>query len=226
MRTFAISMCVVTLAACGGGGGGGVPIDDLGSELARVTCAKLSECCTTQEFMDATLGAEDESECRALFTAFGGILVKIYKDSIAAGRLVYHGDRMEDCFSAIEGQTCAEYAAVGDGDFASAGCEDPFEGTVAAGGQCATDEDCTSGWCSGDSVDFEGNITYGTCGAAPTQGMPCEEFDCGAGLYCEASTCTPKKADGMACFSDDECTSGGCNGDPGTCGVTMVCDGQ
>lgn len=217
-------MCVASLAACGDGGGGGVAIDDLDSELARVTCAKLVECCTTQEFMEQTFGAEDETECRALFGAFAGILVNVYKDSIAAGRLVYHGDRMADCVAAIEGQTCTEYAMVGDGDFATAGCENPFEGKVAAGGQCALDEDCTSGWCTGDSVDFEGNITYGTCGAAPGSGMPCEDFECGDGLYCEASTCAPQKADGMACTDDDECTSGGCNA--GMCGVTMVCDGQ
>lgn len=218
-------MCVVALAACGDDGGGGVAIDNVGAELARVTCAKLADCCTPQEFMEETLGSADETECRMVFTAFGGILVKIYKDSIDAGRLVYHGDRMADCFAAIEGLSCTEYAMVGDDDFASVGCENPFEGKVAAGGQCATDGDCISGWCSGDSVDFEGNITYGTCGTAPGEGMPCEEFDCGDGLYCDASTCAPTKPDGMACSSDDECTSGGCNGEPGTCGVTMTCDG-
>lgn len=226
MRALTFTFASFVLACGGGSGGEGVPIDKLGDELAVVTCSKIFECCTAEEAMQQTLGSETEAECVRTLSLFGGLLENIYQDSIDAGRLVYHGDRLRDCFDLIAAQSCTQYAlsTVGDGDFEAFGCEDPFDGMVAAGGQCASDEDCTSGYCSGDSLDSEGNIMYGTCATAPTAGMPCDSFTCASGHYCETGTCQPTKADGMPCTGADECTNGGCNAD--VCGMTMTCDGQ
>lgn len=222
---------VVGLMACGGGGGsGGITVDNLAAELGEVTCEKLSACCTPQEFMDETLGADTVAECQALFTGFGTILTNVMQDSIAAGRMIYHGDRMADCFAAIESASCIDFRTQQSGPFPGSACEDPFEGLVADGGQCANDFDCRSEFCSGDSVDFNGNVTFGTCGVAPAIGQPCDGDDCAEGAFCDfgpsGQTCTALLTDGSACNGDDECASGGCNGTPGTCGVTTTCDGN
>jgi hypothetical protein len=214
-----------SLVACGsdGGGSGGVPLDNWASELGRATCAKYAECCTPEEFMDKTLGSDDEMQCVQLLSAFGSLLVKAYKDSEAAGRLVYHGDHMQDCIDKLEALSCEQLARDEARDLAALDCENPFEGKVENGAACATDEDCVSEWCVDDSFDTMGNVIMGTCGPAPRAGMPCEGFTCDEGFYCVADVCQEKKADGMTCESETECLSSGCNG--GTCGASMVCDG-
>src|SRR5262249_45532196 len=60
------------------------------------------------------------------------------------------------------------------------------------------------------------------------EGSACSNADCVQGTYCRAgdSTCQNLKADGQACASNGECSTGGCNGrnpdggmpNMGTCG--------
>ena len=218
---------LIGIAACGGGSGGVSP-SELGGAIATASCSKLSSCCTAAEFKDATLGADDVTECKALFTAFGGILGKILDDSIAKGRVIYHADRMADCIAAIDDVSCLEFSRGGLDNIPVDACENPFEPLVASGGECGEDFDCTSGYCSGETTDFDGNITYGTCGTAPVAGQPCDHNECAPGAFCDlGTTCVATKADGASCTSDDQCASDSCNGDnPGTCGVQTSCDGN
>lgn len=224
--------CVLVIfvaAACEGGSSGGpVPPERLANAIANSTCAKLSACCTASEFMMATLGSKDEASCQLVFAGLvGNLFVKVLDDSIAAGRVIYHADLMGECIATIDAATCVEYQTFESGAFPGANCSDPFEGLVAIGGDCANDFDCTSEYCSGDSIDQNGAITFGKCAGAPTAGQPCDNFDCAPGAFCDnTSTCAAKKTDGAPCTSKDECTSGGCNGTPGTCGVSMTCDGN
>jgi len=232
-----ISIAVAVIcSACGGGSGSGgdVTPDELPAELAGVTCAQLTACCTTEEFMNEALGADSEQECRALFTGFAGLLADVLNDSIAAGRVVYHGDRMADCIDAISTLSCTEFQQANGGPFPNGACQDPFEGQVAIGGECANDFDCTSEYCSGDMLDFDGNITFGACADAPLAGDPCDNNDCAEGAFCDFTagmpTCEALLADGSGCTSDNQCASDSCNGadggSPGTCGAPTTCDGQ
>ena len=228
MHRFVFASFIVFAAGCGGGSSS-VPPDQLGTELGEVMCARMAECCTTEEFMEQTLGADSEEECRALYTGLvGGLLVPVLEDSIAAGRVVYHADRMGACLDTMAAMSCGEAVVAMGGDTLWGGCEDPFEGQVAVDGVCASDWDCVSEYCSGDSVDFDGNITYGVCAEPPTVGMPCDDFDCAPGAYCDSGagtpTCQALLADGSACGNEDECASGGCEG--GRCGPPTVCDGN
>ena len=226
MKRF-VYLSLFLFAACDGGGRGSVAPSELGGEMGEVMCARLSECCTAAEFMEQTLGAENEEECRAFYSGFvGALLTPVLEDSIAAGRVVYHGDRMGACLDAMAALSCDEATVAIESDSPWNGCQDPFEGQVAIGGQCANDWDCVSEYCSGESTDFEGNITFGTCAAAPAIGMPCDDFECGEDAYCEngtTPTCQAKLSDGSGCTDEDECASGGCNG--GVCGAPTTCDG-
>jgi hypothetical protein len=220
------SLVLWFLIACSGGSGGDVTPDNLPAELAEATCAKLADCCDAAEFMEATLGADNEAECRVLFTSFGGLITTALEDSIAKGRVVFHGDRMRACLDAIAGLTCAEYHDGGD-ELAPDGCENPFDPLVAAGGECAQDFDCTSAFCDGGSIDFDGNITYGACADRIAIGGACTDSDaCVGGAFCDFSTtepaCATKLADGAACTSNNQCASGNCDT---TCGPNTTCDG-
>lgn len=219
---------LIVMAACGGGSGGIEP-NQLPGELARASCSRLAECCTPAEFKQAALGADSVAQCEAAFTAFAGILTTVLNDSIAKNRVIYHADRMGDCMAAFADASCGEPSTGG----APANCGGAFEPLVANGGQCGDDFDCTSGYCSGESTDFNGSITYGVCAAAPAVGDACDQNQCGPGAFCEfgpSPTCVAAKSDGSQCTSDSQCSSDHCNGagggGPGTCGAQTTCDGM
>jgi hypothetical protein len=224
-------LVILGLTACSGGGSGGgaVSPDQIAGVLGHATCAKLSTCCTQQEFKDQTLGSTSEAQCDALFAGLiDTVFTKTLKSSIDAGRVIYHGDRLGDCIAVIDSVSCTEYQALnnGAGSFIGSGCDDPFEGQVAIGGDCANDFDCTSEFCSGDSTDTNGNITFGKCIVEPTPGQPCDHAECGRNAFCDNPMCVALKPDGASCVNKDECVSNGCNGGPGTCGPSMTCDGN
>lgn len=230
------SLLVIAMAAlvgCDDGSQGPIPPDQITVETSKATCKKLASCCTDEEFADEAFDAETEAECVQIYAAFADLVFDAVIQSIDAGRIIYHADRMGACIAAMEAVSCSEFAAGGEGDVAPRGCENPFEGTVADGAECATDFDCISTWCSGDMVDFEGQVTFGTCGPAPGIGQPCEDFECAPGAYCDTSgaesLCQMPKADGAECETEDECTSGGCNDDGTgvlTCGAPTTCNGR
>ncbi len=228
----------LVLVACDGGGGGGddviegdpVPIDQIGEELGAVQCAKLLECCTTEEFMDQTLGAASRAECEEFFSAFIGTLLEpVIQDSVDAGRVEYDGVVMGGCVDVIAELSCAEFSASFGGDGPLGGCGDPFLALVVIQGECANDFDCTSGYCSGDEVDFmTGAITYGTCAVPRQAGEPCDDFECADDAYCDSTgvedICENRRLDGADCTMGDHCLSDFCN-DANLCGEQMVCDG-
>lgn len=223
-----IPLALVTSLAAACGGGDSVPLSELGGAMGETICAKMVECCTTEELMEELLGASNETECRQIYASFiGGLLVPALEDSVNAGRTTYDGEAMAACLDTLAGVSCAELRGAvrsGIGD----SCEDPFIGHVEVGGMCAGDVDCISGFCNGDSIDFEGNITYGACAAVPAVGQPCVDGDC-PGLRCDrqTTTCAPRLADGETCTFDDDCASDECvdTGSGSVCGRSMTCDG-
>lgn len=226
-------VCCLVGSACGGGGDDAVALAELDTEMGATMCAKMVECCTTAELEEELLGASNQQECEAFYAGFiGQLLIPVLEDSVAAGRLVYDGEQMRTCLDALAAIECADLrAALESGPAGS--CEDPFTGQVAIGGMCANDVDCVTELCNGDQVDFEGNVTMGVCAQMPSNGQACVDNTCGAGLFCDyaggSPTCQPELADGSGCSSDDDCTSGSCNGasggQSGTCGAPSTCDG-
>lgn len=221
------------VSGCGGGGDDAVPLADLGTEVGATMCAKMVECCTQQELEMELLGASNEMECQAFYAGFvGQLLIPVLEDSVADGRLVYDGQQMRTCLDALAAIECADLrAALEEGPAGS--CDDPFTGQVALGGACANDVDCQSKLCNGDQVDFNGNVTMGTCIQIPSNGQACVDGACGPDSFCDysggAPTCQARLADGSGCGSNDDCASGACNGamngQGGTCGAPMTCNG-
>jgi hypothetical protein len=235
MRAFIrrLSVCGL-LAGCGGGGGGAVTIDDLGTELAKVSCSKTFECCTSAEVMDQfanityngqpiTTEAQCEGFTGGLFTS---LLTPEYKDSIAAGRIAYDADAAGACFDAAANLSCSAYAQLTGHE--SVHCDTPFIiPKVADGGTCAQDYECTGGNCEGAT----NSSANGTCKPLPTEGQDCSQ-SCAQGLFCGydqtamKETCQPLEPNGTSCSGDDECTSGHCVSSTCAAAPAPVCDGM
>jgi hypothetical protein len=218
-------------SACGGGGGGGggdVTIDKAPSELAAAICGHVFQCCDEQErgFLSASLMTPipDEASCTTAFTGkFGGGFTDV-QASVTAGRVQYHADKAGACIDHIDAASCGGLGFL-DTDL----CNQAFEGTVAAGGKCAIDEDCAGGFCKGAT---DGNVD-GTCVATPKTGEACPDQECADGSFCNNDgMCAALVANGGACTGNDECQSNHCDmtgGAGGTCAAamdSMVCDGK
>ncbi len=231
MGTFTKRLWVCALLA-GCGGGGSVTVDNLGTELASVSCSKMFECCTSAEIMEQfaniTVDGQPittEEQCESFAGGlFSGLLTPEYKASIAAGRITYDGDAAQSCLDAMANLGCSAYAMADSHE--SVVCDTPFIiPEVGDGGACSEGYECTSGFCDGasDSAD-------GTCTPKPGAGEACD-FTCADGLYCgfdqttSMELCQPIKANGEACDGDDECESDNC--DNATCTAKAPrCDGQ
>lgn len=224
---------VLVLGGClyndpGPGGGGPVAPDLVGEGYASALCAKLFECCDALELDEMGLGTATEDECRTQYAQlFSQLLEPVLLDSIDAGRVVYDAAAGGACIGAINALSCPELSEVMSNDGPFEACTDPFDPQVANDGQCANDFDCTSTYCSGDSVDFSGNITYGTCIAAPGLDDPCDGSACANGFYCDFATitCQSPLANGSSCGSDEQCASDHCDDSTFLCADNMTCDG-
>jgi hypothetical protein len=221
------------LAACGGGS---VPLDSLGTELAKLSCSKIFECCNAteqmQQFNGITYNGQPittEAQCEGFYAGFfNGLALGDFKASLAAGRIGYDGEAAQSCIDAAANLGCSAYSMARDQELV---CDKPFlVAKVADGGACTQNYECTSGNCEDATVDPNGTNTDGMCKPMPTAGQDCTSR-CAQGLYCGydqtamKETCQAVKPNGTACTGDNECTSGHCISS--TCGdPAPVCDGM
>lgn len=240
MKTGLTTSACVLLMACGGGGGGDVPVEQLGSEIGEQMCARLFECCDSEEIMEELgfFNITTEGECVSFYSGFvGGLLTPQIQASVASGRMVYHGDRMADCLDLLSSMSCADFGTAYGQDSPWGGCADPFEGLVANGSACANDNECVNDYCEGEETDNDGNVTVeGTCQSRPTAGNACPDFECADGAYCDfgqsGDMCVAQGGAGADCEENDACTTGTCEGaDPinnvtGMCADAPRCNGQ
>lgn len=135
------------------------------------------------------------------------------QDSVDAGRIRYNGGRVESCIADIATAPCEE---LGTGH-APVSCQQTFVGTIAAGDDCALDEEC-----SGNAFcDTTGMTCPGTCTALGDAGADCtEDNQCAEGLACALpaiglGSCTAQAGEGDPC-----------GGNAPDCGLGMVCAGE
>jgi hypothetical protein len=204
-------------------GGGPVALDNLGTELAAVSCRQQFECCTDAEIMDMYMGITydghaimTESDCfefaNALLT---GLAVAQYKSSLEMGRIEYDAAAAGGCVDALEGLTCSQY---GDRalDELSSSCRPFILPKVGDGGACTQDYECTSHNCVGATHEPNAPDTDGACEPMPGAGEMCTD-NCADGLYCGFDTtngqqlCLALEADGAECSLDRECASEYCD---------------
>jgi hypothetical protein len=191
-----LTLAIALLAACGGGS---ISLDDLAEEAGDATCDYYVGCGLL----------DDVATCQAIYP---NDLDADLLAAIDAGKVKYHGDKARECLDGIAGGDCARNSLFAND--AQQACDDTFEGTVGANGQCALDQECRSRDC--DVPDCAQACCQGTCiGDAPVEvaiGQPCESSSqCGDG-YCDFNTqlCAAYKPTGAACTSSLQCEVGGC----------------
>ncbi len=199
MRRLVLALAL--LVACDDDGGSGpIPIDELEGAFINAACNFYAQCGLI----------DDATTCRAL-----NLDIEIDPDVLAAveaGKVIYHGDKARECLC-IVGGSCDRTQF--DRNPGSAACDEMFEGTVAAGGQCALDEECISQDCNVPACPdacCQGSCVGDAPPARPIVGESCAiNNDCVAS-YCDFTTdiCTAYKQVGEACNSSSQCATGGC----------------
>jgi len=133
--------------------------------------------------------------------------------AIAKGTVRYQGDAIAECTKAVEAMGC---------EFLERprleACEKVVAGTVAAGGECVSGEEC-----EGDLYCKQSSSCPGSCSTLEKAGALCrEDSDCEGGLDCVDGKCTAKPKTGETCSDTVDC--GGVNmcsvaqqGKPRTC---------
>lgn len=188
-------------AACGDEDGGGpIPISELGEAFVNAYCNVYVTCGLI----------DDISTCRQL-----DIDIEIDASLIAAieaGKVIYHPDKARTCLNGITG-SCDRLALNRSNN--TLACDETFEGTVAAGGQCAIDEECQSASC--DVPACPDACCQGTCvgdapPARPRLGESCAETTACVDSFCDATTltCAAYRPNGEACTSTNQCAAGAC----------------
>ncbi|HEX5063416.1 MAG TPA: hypothetical protein VFV99_28765 [Kofleriaceae bacterium] len=213
-------MAIALLAACGDddSGGGDIPISGLEGAVINAYCNIYVSCGLL----------DDAATCKQIYTD-----IEIDPSLVAAveaGKVIYHPDKARECINGLS-STC-DRNTFNRNDNAEA-CDQTFEGTVGANGQCAMNEECISQQC--DVPSCPDACCQGTCfgDMPPTRphiGESCGTTGSCVASYCNTTTliCEPYLADGAACTSASQCLNGSCTnqmcvGYPGTgepCGGT------
>jgi len=121
-----------------------------------------------------------------------------YNAGVTANRLGYVGSKLKQCRASVTDMDCADLGTRKPGQFL-AQCE-MYAGTVAPAASCATDKDCTAGWCD-TTIGCPG-----ACRAFVSENVACTGFDvCAPGTACTNGTCKRY------------ITSGPCDADAGQC---------
>lgn len=192
--------------ACGSSGddpGGPYTAENVCERLARQTCQALSPCCHSSGIGYESAGCLRVSldECHA------------ERAKIQTGKRAFDEAAVAPCVDAKLAmlQTChGTYSDLFDTDGAIALCSRIFPGTVAEGGACQEDGDCTP------SSDYKKKAVCKNAKCVVQvvrldEGGDCHagEGACGHGLFCDTSgTCKKTSAVGEACEYLTDCAFG------------------
>lgn len=228
MKRFALSLALVTFSAglitagCGtdtksqtstGTPAQTVPLENAGTEMAKVFCGIVFSCCDSTEMMDVlgdfTPAPTTQAECDA--AAKSVVEQEIFTDlkaAVAAGRLEYDAAQAATCFAKVDGQ-CSLLKDTIFGNEPE--CKKVFVGKVVDGGACAQSNECAV---SGSTCIGAMDATLGKCEPPVKEGQPCPNYNCATGLTCSTDAmpiCIAPRADGAACGTDSECISNFCD---------------
>ncbi len=189
--------------SCADNGDSEPTLEELPERLVAALCVEL-ESCLGDNAGEAFFGP-DGCEARVRAQVEDGDFDATI-DAVEAGRVQYDGSKVSDCLASIRGTGCGfQTTRV----LESESCRLVLEGSVAAGGDCAIDEDCAG-------VAFckrVGDQCPGACTELLEAGEACTRDDeCENGLACPSSVdrCVAPGRLGEACgrATDAVCAAG------------------
>lgn len=189
-----VALAVAAVLSLGGActSSSSVPIDQITARYATAICSHFASCPAQGESAFVGVLARHPGSvatCESLFAGDGGGNLDALEAAVVSGTVRYDGDAAERCLDAISGQ-CAPFDVIVATD---ANCLSVFQGTVAAGGACTLDEQCSGashcelppgGSCAGTCVASVG------VGAACSSSKDCAD-DLGGGMSCTTTPLNP-----------------------------------
>jgi hypothetical protein len=173
--------------ACGGGGASprDIPLAQMPAAVKAAICAKIDACCSAAERQKNPRLGSDLAGCQAGLNRQATFLLADLEASVAAGRVVYHGDRLARCLADLEARSCAAVKMPAGEMTLTEICDGIIESRVALGGRCTEYWDCIGGWCAGDPGD--------TCVAIKPEGADCDEgVECASGICNDDRLCAAR----------------------------------
>ncbi len=201
----------------GGNGNTALTLDELSQKLVDLNCAKSVECNS----------AETKADCVATSEPPIGE-IRPYVDN---GTVIYHPEKVASCLEFFDGLGFCSFSELSnaqvDQEAFQKACTPVFEGTIADGANCFTDEQCVSQDCETDAACMM-QCCPGKCLAPSTPPSPakigesCAMADCESGAYCQSdmmgnpTTCAAQAATGQPCTDFGGCKS------PATCDIDFA----
>jgi hypothetical protein len=193
------SPCMVTTDG-GTDGGGDLPIEQLFDAQLTAICDYFVRCGMF----------EDTPKCKTVFGSNAQVPYDIV-DAVNMGKVNYDASKARACIDAIAQRSCERWNTLGNRP-APVACTEVLTGTVASGGVCVTNEQCTSQDCV-QPANCPMACCMGTCSNAPPPGprnvgQACANGYC-VGGYCDfAGVCAAYLTQGSICNGDFECADG------------------
>lgn len=128
----------------GGGGGGSISATDYLSRMDQKYCDEAFTCQASFPAMTGETFADDfgasAQDCYADAAAYE--MASVVESEIAAGKIHFDGTAAAQCIAGITFGTCSAFWTNG-GDYPAA-CDTAMVGTIADGGACVVDYDCSN----------------------------------------------------------------------------------
>ncbi|HWU87006.1 MAG TPA: hypothetical protein VN253_07015 [Kofleriaceae bacterium] len=194
---------IIGFAACGGDGLDiSTSASNVCSEVAKVACHNLYQCCSEGE-IERFLNVSDprtEPQCQEDVRRQCERSIVRFDAAIDGKRVRFDSSTMNHCLEALvaPSDTCATVDSVL--PWTEACMNNAWVGLVADGSQCFAGFECASG----DSVCASSQ----TCTPKPTAGQPCGALGCASGSFCQAGMCRAQLGEGQQCASQIQCLNG------------------
>lgn len=202
-----VGACLVCLVSAGCGGGGASNVSNFCASYNTAIEKIIVKCLgAPQDAIDLTYKASDQQSCTDAANA------------VATKRATYDAKKGQACLDELAKLACTDVGTFGG---ASDPCITAITGTVATGGSCYQDLDCTSAdYCNGVS----GQNCPASCAPYAQKGADCSQGQaCDYGLACDGQVCQPLAQKGDTCggvagtFCDQGLYCDGVNGAAGVC---------
>jgi len=207
MKTTSLAVLVSLAAACSSDNKS-VALSDTADALHEAVCQWFTRCGEVP----------DVASCMTGNIGLTFHISPSVQAMVDMGKAKYDGAKMASCIAAFANRSCDQTSESFRDFFMEKACIEALVGTVSAGGECASNDECisrncsvpscTSGCCTGSCVGdtpppLTGQIGASCCTSAGA-------LTCASGSFCDfnSNTCTALASQGAPCSDSYQCAYG------------------